>query len=271
MSERICWIGGNQPRHLFYINEIVKNFNVVGGIMEMREDMLPLPPDELGWLDRTNFTKHFRERKQEEDKCLGSQNPPKIPLHEVTASTLNTPETANYLKELKPDVCLVFGTKMLREPLVSALPKETINLHLGLSPRYRGAATLFWPFYNLEPNWAGATFHYIAESPDAGKIIHQLRPVLQVGDKIHKVACKTVCQATWDVQELLRIHQRHNWKTFNQKPEAGKNYLASDFKPQHLRMIYNAYNNDIVDAYFRGELICTEPKLKRQFGYETTK
>ena len=29
--------------------------------------------------------------------------------------------------------------------------KLTINIHLGLSPWYRGSATLFWPSYNLEP------------------------------------------------------------------------------------------------------------------------
>jgi len=151
---------------------------------------------------------------------------------------------------------------MLREPLVSALPDKTLNLHLGISPRYRGAATLFWPFYFLEPNWAGTTFHYIVHTPDGGNIVHQVRPTLDRNDGIHDVSCKAVLQSTVEAVTLLKMD---NWQTFNQKPEAGKNFLESDFKPQHLRMIYNEFDNDIVRAYLDGEIQAKEPKLKRQF------
>ena len=32
--------------------------------------------------------------------------------------------------------------------------KKNLNLHLGLSPWYKGSATLFWPFYFLQPNYS---------------------------------------------------------------------------------------------------------------------
>jgi hypothetical protein len=56
-----------------------------------------------------------------------------------------------------------------------------------------------------------------------------------------------------------------NWKLFKQKPEAGKNFLESNFQPQHLRMIYQVYNNNVVDAYLDGKISQKEPNLKRQF------
>jgi methionyl-tRNA formyltransferase len=163
---------------------------------------------------------------------------------------------------MKPDVAIIFGTGMIREPLKSVLPKDTINLHLGLSPRYRGAATLFWPFYFMEPNFAGTTFHYIENSPDAGDIIHQVVPKLERGDGIHDVACKAVLQSTI---EAVALFEGYRWERFKQKPEAGKNFLESDFQPKHLRVIYQVYNNDMVDAYLDGKIHPKEPNLKRQF------
>lgn len=263
MTERIAWIGGDQPRHLYYINEISKNFEVAGGVMQERGNPIPLMDATLKAHDKHNMDKHFWDRKQAEELYFGNQEKPNFPLLKVTKEELNSLNTADFIKGIKPDLVLVFGTGMIKEPLMSALPKDTINLHLGLSPRYRGAATLFWPFYFLEPNWAGTTFHYIVDTPDGGDIIHQVVPDLKETDKIHDVACKAVIKSTEEVLKLIKLHP--NWKHFEQNPQAGKNFLESDFKPQHLRVIYNVYDNDLVRRYLKGELECKEPKLRRQF------
>ncbi len=265
-GERIAWIGGSHNRHLSYINQISKRFNVVGGIVQEREEMTPLPPEGLDKTDEANWTKHFWKRLEAENRYFGKQELPDIKLMKVDKFTLNEPESAEFIKSLQPDVVMIFGVGMVREPLLNALPEETLNLHLGLSPRYRGAATLFWPFYFLEPNWAGVTFHYIVHSPDAGNIVHQSRPQLYLNDGIHDVACHAVLQATQDACKLLEIHEeKGKWEKFAQKPEAGKNFLESDFKPQYLRMIYTEYDDEIVEAYLSGKLKAKEPILKKQF------
>lgn len=263
MRERILWLGGNHNRHLYYINNLVEKLNVVGGIMQVREHSIPRPPEGLGPKDRANWMEHFEGRDEAETKYFGTQLPPDIPLLQVDKATLNDSDSVEFVKKVKPDLAIIFGTGMVREPLVSALPKDTINLHLGLSPRYRGAATLFWPFYFLEPNFSGTTFHYIEHSPDAGDIIHQVVPKLERGDGIHDVACKAVQQSAIEAVALFEMFP--NWQKFYQKPEAGKNFLESDFKPQHLRMIYQVYNNDVVDAYLDGRISSKEPNLRRQF------
>lgn len=262
MKERILWLGGNHKRHLHYINHIADRLNVVGGIMQVREHSIPQPPEGLGSVDNANWRQHFEERDAAENYYFGDQPEPDIPLLKVDKETLNDVDAVEFVKRVKPDMAIIFGTGMIREPLVSALPEDTINLHLGLSPRYRGAATLFWPFYFLEPNFAGTTFHYIQHSPDAGDIIHQVTPTLERGDGIHDVACKAVMQSTIEAVALLEMRP---WKKFHQKPEAGKNFLASDFQPKHLRMIYQTFNNDVVDAYLSGEIKPKEPKLRRQW------
>jgi methionyl-tRNA formyltransferase len=154
---------------------------------------------------------------------------------------------------------------MVRDPLFSGLTQPTVNLHLGLSPRYRGAATLFWPFYFLEPPYAGSTFHFIVSEPDAGEIIHQVTPELHPDDGIHDVACKVVMQSAQDAVRLLEIYaEKGGWVTRKQKA-TGKNFLASDFIPEHLRVIYNVYNDDMVRQYLDGRLKCKMPSPYRQF------
>ena len=171
----------------------------------------------------------------------------------------------NFVKSINPDVVLIFGSDLIKEPLLSILPKQTLNLHLGISPRYRGAATLFWPFYFLEPNYAGSTFHYIISEPDAGDIVHQCIPKLDSSDGIHDVASKTVITSANDAIKLLDILEKGGQWIRNKQKGTGKNFLSGDFKPEHLRLIYGTFNDDIVNHYLQKKLNPKSPNLVRQF------
>jgi folate-dependent phosphoribosylglycinamide formyltransferase PurN len=262
---KLLWIGGDHPRHLFYINTIHEMFPLSGAIVEHRENLIPQAAPGLAPRDRENFDRHFSNRAKAEQRFFGDQSVPDCPTHVVGRDGLNTRESADFLTSIDPDVVLIFGSGLVKEPLYSSLPPQTINLHLGISPRYRGAATLFWPFYFLEPPYAGTTFHYIVAEPDAGDVIHQVVPELDVTDGIHDVACKAVVASAQAALELLRIlDDKGRWERFSQRG-TGRNFLASDFKPEHLRVIYNIFDDDMVRHYLEGRLTSKVPKLMRQF------
>jgi methionyl-tRNA formyltransferase len=262
---KILFIGGNHPRHLYFVHEIAKRYDIAAAVMEMREMMIPGPPSGTAPEDRKNFERHFRNRDAAERKYFGTPLLPECRVFEVTQETLNSEKTAGFVKSVEPEVAVIFGSGLIREPLYSALPRHTINLHLGLSPWYRGAATLFWPFYFMEPAYAGSTFHYIIAEPDAGEIIHQTTPVLEKDDGIHDVACKTVIRSAHEMVYLLELfHEQRRWNTFVQKG-TGKNFLSRDFRPEHLRVIYNLFNDDMVRYYLEGRLNSPIPALCRQF------
>lgn len=259
---RYMIIGGDHPRHLHYLNSIVKNTSVVGAILEKRESFMPQPPEGLEDKDRENFIRHFKNREKYELEFFGEEkNLPNCPIHYVTEDTLSNEQSVDFIKELKPDVVFIFGTGMIREPLYSHLPKLKINLHLGLSPRYRGSATLFWPFYFLEPNWAGSTFHLITDEPDAGDIIHQSIPTLEKGDTIHEVACKVVQQSALDAKKIIDTLESGEELVLHKQKGTGKNFLTRDFIPQHLRVIYDLYDDDIVDQFLDNKISPNNPKL----------
>lgn len=266
---KILWMGGDHPRHLFYLNAIHKIFPVSGAIIERRgggtNNLSPEPPQNISEHDKKNFLKHFENRNKAEIKFFGIQNIPDTLSLKITKEELNTKTTVDFIQSINPDLVLLFGCHLVMEPLFSKLPAHTINLHGGLSPRYRGTATMFWPFYFLEPNHVGATFHYILSEPDAGTIIHQSIPKLEYGDTIHDVACKTILSATNDMIELLKIFQmKGEWLTFKQKG-TGKNFLERDFRPEHLRVIYDLFNDKIVDYFLDSDIKSSPPNLTRQF------
>ncbi|WP_197408322.1 formyltransferase family protein [Campylobacter iguaniorum] len=230
--------------------------------MEKRENFLPKPDSSLEDIDKINFIRHFDNRQKFEIEFFGKNKIlPNCEICQVSEHDLSGQNSVEFIKKIKPDVVFIFGTEMIREPLYSVLPKMTINLHLGLSPRYRGSATLFWPFYFLEPNWAGSTFHFITNKPDAGGIIHQTLPILEKGDTIHQVACKVVKQSSIEVRRIIDIlNSRQNLRIYKQKT-SGKNFLTRDFVPQHLRVIYNLFNDNIVDYFLEKKINPKNPNI----------
>ena len=258
---------------------------------------MPGLPEELNsmGIEAGLWLGHFMARLDAENKYFGKQNFLESAftnyiMVENQSQLNNRKQVLGFIKEINPDIALIFGCGMIKGELAQALPELTINLHLGLSPRYRGAATLFWPFYFLEPQWAGCTFHKIVDEPDAGDILHQCVPELAKGDGVHDVAAKAVVKATDDMIKLLgmwdaeKISYRYTYsisptgKTVTTEPEeineswkfhpqttTGKNFLARDFQPSHPRMIYETYNNDIVDQYLDGNLKQHKPRLVRQW------
>jgi methionyl-tRNA formyltransferase len=206
------------------------------------------------------WLRHFDNRLKCEQAYFGDPPLPDCPTMLVDGSEIN--RQVDFVREINPDIVLVFGCGMIRPPLYHVLPSATINLHLGLSPRYRGAATLFWPFYFLEPAWAGATFHRIVNEPDAGDVIHQVVPImLSAVDTIHDVACKVVFEAA---EAMVRLLGMDAWKSRPQRA-TGKCFLSSDFQPAHLRLIYDTWDDKIVSAYLKGDIEPRQPKVYSQW------
>ncbi|WP_276359581.1 formyl transferase [Daejeonella sp. H1SJ63] len=264
-TPKILLIIGNQRRHLYFASIIQKAYPLAGVILVERGIDMPSVPDGLEEIDRHNFEMHFANRRKAEEKHFREIDELKCKILPVDFDKLNTPECVDFVSGFNPDLAFVFGPGLIKDPLLGVLPSETINTHSGLSPRYRGSATLFWPFYFLEPNYAGATFHYLQDQPDAGDIIHQVLPKLAYGDKIHDVACKVIAESATAITELIKHYiERGSWTSYPQK-HSGKNFLDSDFHPAQLRLIYNTFNDDIVDHFLNNKLRSKTPKTIDQF------
>ncbi len=184
---KVLIISGNHPRHIYLLQDIVKRGYDCSVIIMERESLLPEPPKNIPVEERTLFSKHFKDRFEIENKAYGDLTDrayADVNKYYCSPKTLNSENTANFVKQVNADFAVIFGPDIIKNPVYDLLPEEKINVHLGLSPWYRGSATLFWPFYFMEPQYVGATFHNITKQVDAGGILHQVVPVLEKGDGI---------------------------------------------------------------------------------------
>lgn len=84
---------------------------------------------------------------------------------------INSGESLNCLRrEDEHDVCLCYGTSILREQTLSLLNRP-LNCHMGWVPEYRGARSEFWAVYRDEPDMAGFSVHELSPKLDAGRLI----------------------------------------------------------------------------------------------------
>ena len=78
---------------------------------------------------------------------------------------------------LNSDVYIVFGSSYIKGWLIEFLVGErALNIHMGLSPFYRGSSCNFWALYDINPHLVGATIHYLSSGLDSGPILYHVKP-----------------------------------------------------------------------------------------------
>jgi folate-dependent phosphoribosylglycinamide formyltransferase PurN len=98
--------------------------------------------------------------------------PPPEPLRVTSA---NAPETLEALRDLKPDVIVVNGTRILSRALLGGAPAPFINMHAGITPLYRGVHGGYWALAQGDPANCGVTVHLVDPGVDTGEVLYQAR------------------------------------------------------------------------------------------------
>ncbi|MFA6416210.1 MAG: formyl transferase [Candidatus Paceibacterota bacterium] len=167
------------------------------------------------------IAKSLNERFETEERFFVGNESFRFPVIPILWKEINLPKLYEIVKKFSPDMIFVYGSSIIKEPFVSILePGKTINMHLGLSPYYRGSGTNFWPFVNRELEYVGATLLHLDPGIDTGDIIAHVRPKIEKDDNVHTLGCKTIRDGAFGLVRLLkivkegRILPRHKqWKT----------------------------------------------------------
>jgi methionyl-tRNA formyltransferase len=115
-----------------------------------------------------------RDRVHEIAKKHGlDDSEPSCPVHRV--SSVNTDETRALLGRLSPRVVVVFGTRIIGRTTLRAVNAPFINVHAGITPRYRGVHGGYWALAEGRADLVGTTVHLVDEGIDTGTVIEQVR------------------------------------------------------------------------------------------------
>ncbi len=115
-----------------------------------------------------------RKRKAEIFKQyeLDETGPPKEIIKRIRYA--NTEEGRSVIRELKPDLVLVNGTRIISKKTLESVPATFINIHTGITPAFRGVHGGYWAMATGKKDLFGTTVHYVDTGVDTGGIIEQV-------------------------------------------------------------------------------------------------
>jgi hypothetical protein len=246
---RVVLLTGNALRHRHAAAVLARSVNLVGILSEEKYSPLSAPSAVPGNGEAV-IRRHLAERDAAEERLLGRDlRFPDTELHCVPLASVNSPRVVEWVRRLEPDVIALFGTGIVKPPLLDLYADCLINMHLGLSPYYRGSGTNFWPLVNREPECVGATIHLAVSRIDAGAIYAQVRPDVERGDRAHEIGTKAAMAGATALSAVVARHAGGGLAPQPQDLSRGRVYRRADFTPDAVRRMWHNLDTGMVDEY----------------------
>ena len=236
-------------RHQFVANTLVSKLDVVG-VWQEEKAFEPLKYAGTAE-DEAVIARHFAARDVSEEAYFAEHSKVHVPTRRLLPGECNDMLEIAAMRRAQPELLLVFGTGLLKQPLLDAFPRRIINIHLGLSPYYRGAGTNFWPLVNGEPEYCGATIHYLDIGVDSGPIITHVRPEIQSGDGPHDIGNKTIVAAAGALAAAALAHAQGSSPRGVEQTGDGRVYKRADFSAAAVTRLYANFASGMIDEYLR--------------------
>ncbi len=140
----------------------------------------------------------------------------------VMVQDLNSDASVAALKRMETDILLLGGVPIIRANVL-AVPKIcTLNVHMGLLPKFRGMNVAEWSIFCGEP--VGVTVHQVDPGVDTGAILY--REIIEVSDcaNIEMMRAKVSRQQHQILARCTRLFIEKKFVPEPQKKEGGKQY-----------------------------------------------
>ncbi len=239
-------------RHQFVVNRIASRADVVG-VWQERKSFEPMR-FAASAADAAVIARHFEARDASEATFFAADDGLALTARAVRRVVdpggCNAPAEISAMRVLDPEVVFVFGTGILGSAFIAAFEGRILNLHLGLSPYYRGAGTNFWPLVNREPEYVGATIHYLDAGIDTGPIIAHVRPDIRLEDGPHEIGNRTIVAAA---DAFVRCALAHAAGVVRPVPQqrTGRLYQRKDFNAAAVTQLYDNVASGMIPEYLR--------------------
>jgi len=268
-NPRIAVLVSSDPSDLYFANQIVRHATVVGVLVEQQRRIAGAinrfggvfrnlrSPLSLHRKLYAVGTRRYYARKAKKiarqgfgKEGYGLFRPENCQTIFVPGKeTPNRPVYVKWIKDLQPDVIAVCGTSLLREPVLRITP-YILNLHSGLSQKYRGTWTTLWPVYNQEPEFVGYTVHFVTPGVDDGDIINQGRPVICEDDNHETLYVKVVKLGTTAVLNAIDDIRSNSIRRYPLRPK-GRLYQRSMLTPAIIKRTWQKVDAGLIRDYVK--------------------
>ena len=180
---KVTIFSSNQPRHLNLALEFSKVSNQVFFVSEVKT-VFPGQIDDFFKKSEVMQT-YFQNVINSEKNIFGNIRflPNNVRTLSVKSGDLNKLNKTQINEALNSDIYVVFGSSYIKGWLIDFLVEHgAINIHMGLSPYYRGSSCNFWALYDNNPSHVGATIHLLNKGLDSGDMLFHCIPKLHIKD-----------------------------------------------------------------------------------------
>ena len=95
-----------------------------------------------------------------------------LPEEKITlVNSVNDDRCLQILQSIQPDLVIVNGTRIISEQVLREVSCKFINLHAGITPKYRGVHGAYWALVNNDEAHCGVTIHLVDAGIDTGGVI----------------------------------------------------------------------------------------------------
>ena len=212
---KITLFTSNKNRHNYLINLLSKNCEKLYVVQENNEITKNIVPKKYPMTDI--MKKYFKKVHLAQLNFFANTKVDKrhknIKILKIQPDSLNKCSLKSLSVYLNSDIYIVFGGPYIKGPLVNFLiKKKTINIHMGISPYYRGTDCNFWALYDNNPHLVGATIHMLSKGLDNGPIIYHALSKIKNNPFDYTMSC--VKAAFYSLSERIK-----NETIFKIKPQ----------------------------------------------------
>lgn len=193
---KVTIFSSNQPRHLNLAKEFSKVSDEVFFISEVNT-VFPGQVDDF-YKKSEVMQSYFQNVINSERKIFGDIGflPDNICTLSIKSGDLNRMDKSQLTDALNSDIYVVFGASFIKGWLIDFLVEsKAINIHMGLSPYYRGSSCNFWALYDNNPSYVGATIHLLSKGLDSGDMLFHCVPKLKSNDSPFDFTMRSVLVA----------------------------------------------------------------------------
>lgn len=235
----------NNIRHNYLIKEISKVAKEVYAIREFR----PKYEGEKKTIYKKSktikeyFKKVYRAQKFVFKETNNLILPiPKKNIIDIENGKLSKIKIKDHLNFFTSDLYIVFGSSFIKGEVCKFLiANKAINIHMGISPFYRGADCNFWSLYDKNLKYVGSTIHYLSKGLDSGKILYYNYPKYNKNPFIFSMsATKT---AILSLKKKINDNSMSKIKPFKQiKKNLIRYSTKREFTSSVIHEFYKKYN-----------------------------
>ncbi len=109
------------------------------------------------------------------------------------------------LTRLKPDICLVFGTGILRGRTLRLGSRYVLNIHGGIVPAYRNVHSEFWGVLRNDLGNIGTSIIHLDEGIDSGAVALQRRLMVDPDESLFSIRYRNTQLAVETALEALAV------------------------------------------------------------------